>query len=258
MTSLQGQPRLRRPILAAALAAAFAGAFAANLAHAADDTLDTADQQESLPAKILPAKIMPAPAPNASPQVDPVTGASYVSQPGKQPSTQSDPAFSKDGRPYKGYAAAAFEILGFQAALNRFDNAFEGPDYHVNIGTVQPQPAQQLGRGPGPVPHQPAGPPVPGLDLLQHRAQQRPGLLGIDGLQPWPAARCGKSPAKTRRRRATTRSPPASAAPSSAKRCTAWPTWCWSRATACRRAGAKRRRRASRRRWACNRRFASG
>jgi hypothetical protein len=46
-------------------------------------------------------------------------------------------ANSTDPRPYKSYGAAALEILTFQVLLNRFDNAFEGSDYHVNMGTIR-------------------------------------------------------------------------------------------------------------------------
>jgi hypothetical protein len=40
-------------------------------------------------------------------------------------------------KPDKGYGVAAAEILGFQVLLNRFDNAFEGSDYSVNVGTMR-------------------------------------------------------------------------------------------------------------------------
>src|SRR5690349_13632873 len=42
-----------------------------------------------------------------------------------------------DDPDYKGYGAAALEILTFQVALNRFDNAFEGPDYHISLHTIR-------------------------------------------------------------------------------------------------------------------------
>jgi hypothetical protein len=74
---------------------------------------------------------------SAGSQIDPQTGLPYISTPGPQPQTQSAPQFDKNGRMYKGYGAAALEILGFQVALNRFDNAFAGPDYHVTMGTIR-------------------------------------------------------------------------------------------------------------------------
>ncbi|MFL6675897.1 MAG: DUF3943 domain-containing protein [Massilia sp.] len=44
--------------------------------------------------------------------------------------------YAQEGPPYKGYGAAALQILGFQFALNRFDNAFVGPEYHVSLSSI--------------------------------------------------------------------------------------------------------------------------
>jgi hypothetical protein len=119
--------------LLVALAAAQA-AFTHGLAHAAPgDPQGSPWLAETTPGSAAGRDGVPPP----SPQVDPQTGAPYPSTPGPLPQTQSAPQFAKDGRPYKGYAAAAFEILGFQAALNRFDNAFEGPDYHITMGSIR-------------------------------------------------------------------------------------------------------------------------
>jgi hypothetical protein len=135
-----GRERPRRLTLLVALAAAQA-AMTHGVAQAApgaslgsmllsEAALDRAVQRGDLPGRLLPAA-----APGASPQIDPQTGKPYVSDPGPQP--KSAPQSDYVDRPYKGYGAAALEILGFQAALNRFDNAFEGPDYHINMGTLR-------------------------------------------------------------------------------------------------------------------------
>ena len=63
-------------------------------------------------------------------------------QQGAAPGRTTPPATVGDGPgggdpAYKGYLPAAAEILAFQVLLNRFDNAFEGPDYHVTLGTIR-------------------------------------------------------------------------------------------------------------------------
>jgi hypothetical protein len=50
---------------------------------------------------------------------------------------RESPPASEGEQPYRGYLPAALEILTFQIALNRFDNAFEGPDYHINLHTIR-------------------------------------------------------------------------------------------------------------------------
>lgn len=133
-----GRARPRRLSLLVALAAVQA-ASTHLVAHAApgeslgslllsETALDRAVERGDLPGRDGPA---PAP----SPQIDPQTGAPYVSAPGPQP--KSAPMSDGDDQHYKGYGPAALEILGFQAALNRFDNAFEGPDYHITMNSVR-------------------------------------------------------------------------------------------------------------------------
>jgi hypothetical protein len=52
------------------------------------------------------------------------------------PSAPSAARVYDDGS-YKGYLPAAMEILAFQAVLNRFDNAFEGADYGISMGSIR-------------------------------------------------------------------------------------------------------------------------
>lgn len=136
-----GRARPRRLSLLVALAAAQA---ASTLAHAAPgDSLGSRLLSESALERAvargdLPGRDGPPPqstSSSPSPQIDPQTGAPYVSTPGAQP--KSAPKSDEDDRTYKGYGAAALEILGFQVALNRFDNAFEGSDYHVTMGSIR-------------------------------------------------------------------------------------------------------------------------
>ncbi|WP_051971767.1 DUF3943 domain-containing protein [Massilia sp. 9096] len=142
---LSRHARLRLAI-GAALAAGLAPAAHAASGYAADLTFEQAVQavQQARRDGLQPAMAQPgsqldhgAGTRDASPQLDPQTGLPYVSTPGPQPQTQSAPQFDKNGKAYKGYGAAALEILGFQVALNRFDNAFAGPDYHVTLGTIR-------------------------------------------------------------------------------------------------------------------------
>jgi hypothetical protein len=121
-----------RLAIGAALASGFAPA-----AHAYDLSFEQAVQrtQQARREGLLPPAQSDARPVGA--QTDPQTGQPYVSLPGPQPQTQSAPEFDKNGKPYKGYGAAALEILGFQAALNRFDNAFAGSDYHITAGSIR-------------------------------------------------------------------------------------------------------------------------
>lgn len=69
---------------------------------------------EPAPVAPLAQEALPDPVPVAAPMLD-----------------------SGDARPDKHYGAAALEILGFQGLLNRFDHAFEGNEYDVNMGSIR-------------------------------------------------------------------------------------------------------------------------
>ena len=126
----------------APLCAALAAIGAAPSVHAAPGdalgahTLSEAALRQAVDRGELPGRDGPPPTSQAQDRPQPASGPDAPSSKPVMADASGKP--SNDALPpYKGYGAAALEILGFQLALNRFDNAFLGDDYHVTIGTIK-------------------------------------------------------------------------------------------------------------------------
>ena len=161
-----------------------------------------------------------------------------ASAPAAASSASSAPSpATRDAAP--SYLLPAAEILGFQFALNRVNRFFgsERDDY-ASRSTASAQPSQRLGHRSRSVRTNQLGHPYQGSMYLGF-ARSAGLTTGNRPATPSAAARSGRSPASRPVRRATTRSRAASAAPSSARRCSGCRTWCSSRAAASRGSGAK-------------------
>lgn len=137
-------------------------------------------------------------------------------------------------------ALPALEILGFDLLLNRFNRRFSSSrdDYDVSWGSIRRNLRSGWGVDDDPFRTNQLGHPYQGS--MYHGFARSAGFnywesLGYTfaGSAAWEVA--GEKPGP----RAMIRSPRAWAVPFWARLCSAWPTWCWKKATAFRNSGAK-------------------